>query len=58
MPTYQYRCKKCNRIEEIICNMGAAPKYIKCSICNSNSYRKYYLVSIRFKGKGFYCNDK
>jgi putative FmdB family regulatory protein len=57
MPTYQYICKNCRKITDIIAKMGEAPRQIKCIFCNGNSFRKYNLFGMKFKGKGFYCND-
>lgn len=60
MPTYTYRCKKCNsrfdvsgKYESLI---GFTPQ---CPECKSlNATRIYGDTPVIFKGKGFYTNDR
>lgn len=57
MPTYDYKCKKCNNTFEIFHKMSESPK-IKCPKCGSIAERILsYNSNIIFKGEGFYVND-
>ncbi|MFH0732542.1 MAG: zinc ribbon domain-containing protein [Candidatus Omnitrophota bacterium] len=57
MPTYDYECKKCNKVFEISQSIKAAP-IKKCPKCGSNVKR---LISpgagFILKGSGFYATD-
>lgn len=57
MPTYEYRCEKCEHEFELFQSITAEPK-AECPECGENSKR---LISsgagIIFKGSGFYVND-
>ena len=55
MPTYEYRCTKCNHDFEQYQRVGdRAPK---CPRCGSPSRKVYSSVGLIFKGSGFYTTD-
>ena len=58
MPTYEYKCSKCNHYFEDFHSMNAEPLK-KCPKCGKNSLKK--LISggagLIFKGTGFYLTD-
>ena len=57
MPTYEYECKKCNRIFEVFQNITAQPLQ-KCPKCKGKIRRLIGRGSgIIFKGSGFYQTD-
>jgi putative FmdB family regulatory protein len=57
MPTYEYRCLKCNKKFEMLQNMSDPPAK-KCPKCGGRPER---LISggtgLIFKGTGFYITD-
>jgi len=56
MPTYVYRCKKCEHQFESIQKMTDEPLK-KCPECNGAITRLPFPPSIVFKGSGFHIND-
>lgn len=58
MPTYQYKCSRCNHEVEIMHSIKDAPRK-KCPRCGKNGLHR--IISggggIIFRGHGFYCND-
>ncbi|MCP3854384.1 MAG: zinc ribbon domain-containing protein [Actinomycetia bacterium] len=60
MPTYEYRCKKCDQIFEFVQSFDDPPKKSRrgCPEGGSCQLKKVYgSVGISFKGGGFYKND-
>lgn len=57
MPTYEYRCKKCNKVFEVFQSITEKP--IKsCPYCKGAVERLIGTGGgIIFKGKGFYATD-
>ncbi|HEB29915.1 MAG TPA: zinc ribbon domain-containing protein [Spirochaetes bacterium] len=57
MPTYEYKCNKCEELFEIFQRITASPLK-ECSVCGGELRR---LISggagIIFKGSGFYSTD-
>ena len=57
MPTYEYKCKKCNHLFEKFQNMSEEPVKA-CPVCGGKVTR---LISggggLLFKGNGFYITD-
>lgn len=57
MPTYEYKCDKCNHKFEEFQSMSSEP-YAKCPVCGKKSKRVFSAgAGIIFKGSGFYVND-
>jgi putative FmdB family regulatory protein len=59
MPIYEYKCseKPEHRFTEIR-GMDDQPSITKCTECNKPVVRLFEVRGIRFKGDGFYSNDK
>lgn len=56
MPTYGYRCKKCEHQFEIIQKMTDEPLK-ECPECKGEINRMLFPVGVVFKGSGFHVND-
>ena len=57
MPTYDYKCIKCNHIFEYFQSMNDDPLSV-CPECNAEVKRMIGGgVGLIFKGSGFYVND-
>lgn len=58
MPTFDYRCKKCEATFEASVPFGSK-KAPACSACGSKSVEKLLTppLGIHFKGSGFYKTD-
>ena len=57
MPTYDYKCKKCQRLFEVVQSMNDAPLR-KCAECGGAVKRLIGAgAGLIFKGSGFYCTD-
>jgi putative FmdB family regulatory protein len=57
MPTYEYKCSKCNIDFEEVQSMKSDP-VASCPECGEQSKRVFSLGGgIIFKGSGFYVND-
>ncbi|MCE5313680.1 MAG: FmdB family zinc ribbon protein [Armatimonadota bacterium] len=56
MPTYAYRCKKCEHQFETIQKMTDEPLK-ECPKCKGEIARILFPVGIVFKGSGFHVND-
>lgn len=57
MPTYDYKCKKCERVFEVVQSMNDAPLR-KCQECGGPLKRLIGAgAGLIFKGSGFYCTD-
>ncbi len=57
MPTYEFKCKGC----EATVNVNHSMETLKvpgCLKCGIDMTRVYSFGPIRFKGPGFYSNDK
>jgi putative FmdB family regulatory protein len=55
MPTYEYKCASCSRIEDIF--HGINEKHEGSCICGGKMNKTFSSVGISFKGSGFYSND-
>ncbi len=55
MPTYDYKCPKCGKIDEIYCSHEEMPDLYHCE--NVPMIRQISKPSIHFKGTGFYETD-
>ena len=56
MPTYGYRCKKCEHQFETIQKMSDEPVKV-CPECSGAVARILFPVGVVFKGSGFHVND-
>lgn len=53
MPTYEYRCGKCESLTVISRSVDERDDEVKCT-CGFESTRIYNAPGIQFKGTGFY----
>ena len=56
VPTYDYQCRACGAITEVIHSM-LEPGPSACDRCGGDLRRVLYPTGIIFKGSGFYRND-
>jgi len=56
MPTYEYVCKSCGHLFEIVQSMRDDP-LTECPECGGELRKVFGAPSISFKGSGFYATD-
>ena len=56
MPTYDYQCRACGTVTEVIHSMLDDGPSV-CELCGGALRRVLYPTGIIFKGSGFYRND-
>ncbi len=56
MPTYEYRCAKCDETVEVFQSFSARPLK-KHEDCGGSLSKVFHSRGIIFKGSGFYVND-
>ena len=56
MPTYDYQCRSCGTVTEVIHAMTADGPTV-CELCGGALRRVLYPAGIIFKGSGFYRTD-
>jgi len=56
VPTYDYQCRSCGSVTEVIHSM-LADGPTTCETCGGALRRMLYPTGIIFKGSGFYRND-
>lgn len=56
MPTYDYQCRSCGTVTEVIHSMLAEGP-TTCERCGGELRRVLFPTGIIFKGSGFYRND-
>ncbi|HLM64528.1 MAG TPA: FmdB family zinc ribbon protein [Acidimicrobiales bacterium] len=56
MPTYEYRCKDCGELLEVVQSFRDDPLTV-CPRCTGTLKKVFQPVGIAFKGQGFYRND-
>ena len=56
MPTYGYRCTRCNHTFEVFQKITDEP-IKECEKCKGEVKRMLFPVGIVFKGSGFHVND-
>jgi putative FmdB family regulatory protein len=57
LPTYDYKCTRCNLNQEINHGWHNRP-VILCNYCNEPMVKVIGAAATHFKGKGFYSTDK
>lgn len=56
MPTYNYRCTKCEKVFDAFHSMSCTdPQY--CPVCGAVGTKLLSASSVIFKGSGFYSTD-
>jgi putative FmdB family regulatory protein len=58
MPTYQYKCKKCQNITNVVRGINDPETEQKCSTCKIKLTRVFSVGGVTFNGSGFYSKDK
>ncbi|MEI6512928.1 MAG: FmdB family zinc ribbon protein [bacterium] len=56
MPTYGYKCTKCENQFDVV-HSAHAPAVEECPSCGGKVKKVFYPVGIMFKGPGFHVND-
>lgn len=56
MPTYDYQCRSCGRVFEVIHPMSEDGP-TTCEVCGGELRRVFHPAGIIFKGSGFYKTD-
>ena len=56
MPTYDYQCRACGTVTEVIHSMLEDGPSV-CELCGGELRRVLFPTGIIFKGSGFYRND-
>ena len=56
MPTYEYRCRACGHVFDIVQKMSDDPLTI-CPECGGELRKVFAPPAISFKGSGFYATD-
>lgn len=56
MPTYEYACKSCGNMFEIVQSMTDEP-LVTCPECGGELRKVFAPPAIAFKGSGFYATD-
>ena len=56
MPTYDYQCRSCGTVTEVIHPMTEDGPSV-CEVCGGQLRRVLYPTGIIFKGSGFYSTD-
>ncbi len=56
MPTYDYQCRACGTVNEVIHSMLEDGPSV-CELCGGSLRRVIHPAGIIFKGSGFYRND-
>jgi putative FmdB family regulatory protein len=57
MPTYEYICKNCGHLFEIVQSMRDDP-LTECPQCGGELRKVFTAPAIAFKGSGFYATDQ
>ena len=56
MPTYEYRCRACGHVFDIVQKMSEDPLTV-CPECGGELRKVFAPPAIAFKGSGFYATD-
>lgn len=58
MPTYLYRCPKCQDTSSVTCPISEYNPALPCAKCETAQTRIYDSPGVTFKSPGFYTTDK
>jgi putative FmdB family regulatory protein len=58
MPTYEYKCSKCEKPHTETRSMTEAQIKKQCDDCKQPLIRIYGISGVAFNGSGFYTTDK
>jgi putative FmdB family regulatory protein len=58
VPIYDYKCETCNNKLTMRLPIDDRDNPQHCEICNQRMFRLMAVPAIKFKGSGFYSNDK
>jgi putative FmdB family regulatory protein len=53
MPTYQFRCVKCEHTHDIVASMAASWSPPMCQFCTVDMKRVFSAAPVHFKGDGW-----
>jgi len=56
MPTYEYRCNKCQAVYVLSRSVDERSHDVNC-VCGNKTDRVFNSFSVKFKGSGFYKTD-
>jgi len=56
MPIYEYECKRCGKVEEVLQKFSDKP-LTKCRHCSGKLHKLVSLSSFHLKGTGWYVTD-
>ena len=56
MPTYEYRCNKCEAVYVLSRSVDERSHEVNC-VCGNKADRVFISFSVQFKGSGFYKTD-
>lgn len=51
MPVYEFYCKKCNAIDEVVRSMSEASLPYECPECGSTTVKKFTVPSVHTEGE-------
>jgi putative FmdB family regulatory protein len=57
MPLYEYKCRKCGEVFEVIEKFSDEPLKTHNSSCGGSVHRLLSASAFQFKGSGWYVND-
>lgn len=57
MPKYDYSCKKCLAVEEVVHSIHEDPD-VHCTYCGSYMKRRPQKFQAQYKGDGFVANER
>jgi len=58
MPTYDYKCSTCETSATLITGINEKLYIPVCTKCQAEMKRDFGSPAIKFKGKGFYSNER
>jgi putative FmdB family regulatory protein len=56
MPLYEYQCRECAHLAEVLQKFSDPPMTV-CSECGGEMKKLFSSPAIQFKGSGFHIND-
>jgi putative FmdB family regulatory protein len=58
MPTYDYKCRTCDQSATLITGINRELMIPRCVKCQTEMVRDFGSPAVKFKGKGFYSNER